>query len=64
VLVEREFAVEYESQIPPCFFGTKYWATNGREVERRGIERSMGSGEVENFSLGMFNNKTKTGKEI
>jgi len=42
----------------------KSWATKGREVERRGVERSMGSGEMENFSLGMFDNKTETVKEI
>jgi len=64
VLVEREFTVEYESQIPPRIFGTKCWTTKGREVERGGVKRSMGSGKMENFSLGMFDNKTKTVKEI
>jgi len=33
----------------------------GRE-ER--VKRTMGSGEMENFSLGMFDNKTKTVKEV
>jgi len=34
------------------------------ERSRGGVERTMGSGEMENFSLGMFDNKTETVKEV
>jgi len=31
-----------------------------REIERRGVERAMGSVKVKYFSFGMFDNVTKT----
>jgi len=52
--------VKYEAQVSPQFFGLKNWPLKRREVERRRVERAMGSVEVEYFSFGMFDNETKT----
>ena len=62
--MEQKFAVENESQISPRIFGTKCWTTDGREVERRRVERTMGSGKMKDFGLGMFDNETKAVKKI
>jgi len=62
--MERKFAAENESQISPRVFGTKCWTTNGREVERGRIERTVRSGKVEDFGLGMFDNETEAVKKI
>jgi len=52
--------VKYEAQVSPRFFRLKNWTPKRREVERRRVERAMGSVEMEYFSFGMFDNKTKT----
>jgi len=42
----------------------KNGASDGREVERRGGERSMRSRKMKDFSLRVFDSKTETIKEI
>jgi len=60
VFMKGKLLVKYKAQVFPQILGSKDWPPERREIERRGIERAMGSVKVEYFSFRMFNNETKT----
>ena len=60
MLVKCKFTIENKSQIFPRIFGLKNGASDRREVERRGDERSMRSRKMKDFSLRVFDSKTGT----
>jgi len=60
MFVKGEFSVKYKAQVFPRILGLKDWTPESREIERRGVERAMGSVKVKYFSFRMFDNETKT----
>ena len=58
--MKGKLSAEYKTQVFPQILGSEDWATKRREIERRGIERAMGSVKVKYFSFRMFDNETET----
>jgi len=63
MLMKQELSIEDEPKIFPRIFGMKNGASSMTEIERRQVEDIIQSRKMKDFSLSIFNYKTKLFKE-